>query len=39
MVAAIQSYCDEFDMLFDPDLLKGMHKNVGADSPTRRDER
>ena len=27
MVAAIQSYCDEFDMLFDPDLLKGMHKD------------
>ncbi|WP_434474946.1 hypothetical protein [Thomasclavelia ramosa] len=27
MVAAIQSYCDKFDMLFDPDLLKGMHKD------------
>ena len=27
MVAAIQSYCDEFDMLFDPDLLKGMRKD------------
>lgn len=27
MVAVIQSYCDEFDMLFDPDLLKGMHKD------------
>lgn len=27
MVAAIQSYCDEFDMFFDPDLLKGMHKD------------
>lgn len=27
MVAAIQSYCDEFDMLFDPDVLKGMHKD------------
>ena len=27
MVAAIQSYCDEFDMLFDPDVLKGMRKD------------
>ena len=27
MVAAIQSYCDEFDMLFAPDLLKGMRKD------------
>ena len=27
MVAAIQSYCDEFDMSFDPDVLKGMHKD------------
>lgn len=27
MVAAIQSYCDEFDMSFDPDVLKGMRKD------------
>lgn len=27
MVAAIQSYCDEFDMFFDPDVLKGMRKD------------
>ena len=27
MVAAIQSYCDEFDMLFAPDVLKGMRKD------------
>jgi len=27
MVAAIQSYCDEFDMSFDPNVLKGMHKD------------
>lgn len=27
MVAAIQSYCDEFDMLFALDLLKGMRKD------------
>lgn len=27
MVAAIQAYCDEFDMSFDPDVLKGMHKD------------
>ena len=27
MVAAIQAYCDEFDMFFAPDVLKGMHKD------------
>lgn len=27
MVATIQSYCDEFDMSFDPDVLKGMRKD------------
>lgn len=27
MVAAIQSHCDESDMLFDPDVLKGMRKD------------
>ena len=27
MVAAIQSYCDEFDMFFDPDVLKGIRKD------------
>lgn len=27
MVTAIQSYCDEFDMSFDPDVLKGMRKD------------
>lgn len=27
MVAAIQSYCDEFDIFFDPDMLKGMRKD------------
>lgn len=27
MVAAIQAYCDEFDMSFDPDVLKGMRKD------------
>lgn len=27
MVAAIQAYCDEFDMLFAPDMLKGLRKD------------
>lgn len=37
MVAAIQSYCDEFDMSFDPDVLKGMRKDeVFERSPTNR---
>ena len=27
MVTAIQSHCDESDMLFDPDVLKGMRKD------------
>lgn len=27
MVAAIQAYCDEFDMFFAPDVLKGMRKD------------